>query len=319
MAKRKASEWTDIKELTQLQFMPYVAKLFREVTGKDLQCLNQFTGWIGQGGYYHWRVAQQGLIHLVPCLQRQPMPRTPDAHPSGRPLPPRLATTKTPATGASGKRQDRTQPTPGGSGQGSTSNQGGQPSTSGQGRKSTTPSEGGKSTAPCQSNKPASTSGSGIPAALGGPFGPPPGRGGVGDSTWTDWYQMVMREAGGRISEPQGPLYPIGMAEAKREAIGQIYDQVDGIDPPLHNIASEALRAYYTRVDPQTLNTWVCQILCMIAEYHMACMTRGSPVTSPIVPKELEECLPPLADYAPPKDRSGATDIRVMDHRARTL
>ena len=48
-------------------------------------------------------------------------------------------------------------------------------------------------------------------------------------------------------------------------------------------------------------------------------MTRGSPVTSPIVPRKLEERLPPLADYAPPKDRSGATDVRVRDHRARTL
>ena len=103
MAKWKASEWTDIKELTPLQFMPYMAKLFREVTGQDLQGLSQFTGWIGQGGYYHWRVAQQGLIHLVPHLQRQPMPRTPVARPSSRPLPLRLAQTGTPATGASGK------------------------------------------------------------------------------------------------------------------------------------------------------------------------------------------------------------------------
>ena len=68
MVKRKASEWTDIKELTPLQFMPYVANLFWEVTGKDLQGLSQFSGCIGQGGYYHWRVAQQGLLHLVPCL-----------------------------------------------------------------------------------------------------------------------------------------------------------------------------------------------------------------------------------------------------------
>ena len=139
MAKRKASEWTDIKELMPLQFMPYVAKLFQEVTGQDFQGLSQFTGWIGQGGYYHWRVAQQGLIHLIPHLQRQPMPRTPDAHPSGRPLPLRPAQTETPATGASGKQPDRTQPAPGGSGQGSTSNQGGQPSTSGQGGTTTAP------------------------------------------------------------------------------------------------------------------------------------------------------------------------------------
>ena len=128
-----------------------------------------------------------------------------------------------------------------------------------------------------------------------------------------------MRGAGGGISEPQGPLYPIEMAKVRQEAVGQIYDRVDGKDPPLHNIISEALQAYYTRVDPQTLNTWACQILCMISEYHMACMTRGPPVTRPIVPKELEDCLPPLADYASPEDQSGATNIRVRDHQARTL
>ena len=165
------------------------------------------------------------------------------------------------------------QPTPSGSGQGSTSNQGGQPSTSSQSRKSTTPSQGGKSSTPHQSSKPASTSGGGIPAASGGPVNPPPGRGGVGDSTWTDWYQMVMRGAGGRISEPQGPPCPIGMAKARREAVGQIYDRVNGKEPPSHNIISEALWAYYTRVDPLTRNTWACQILCMITEYHMACVT----------------------------------------------
>ena len=44
MAKKKNREWTDIKELTPLQFMPYVAKLFREVTGRDLSGLSHFTG-----------------------------------------------------------------------------------------------------------------------------------------------------------------------------------------------------------------------------------------------------------------------------------
>ena len=319
MAKRKTSEWTDIKELTPLQFMPYVAKLFKEVTGQDLQGLSHFTGWIGQGGYYHWRVVQQGLIHLVPHLPRQPRPRTPDAHPSGRPLPPKPAQTKTPSTGASGKQPDRTQPAPGGSRQGPTSNQGGQLSTSSQGRMTTAPRQGRKSSTPRQSGEPAPSSGSGTPAASGGPSNLPPGRGGAGDGTWTDWYKMYMRETQGRISEPPGPPYPIGTAEARWEVIGQIYDRVDGKELPLHDIASRALRAYYTRVYQRTLSTWACQILCMITEYHMACVTRGSPVTSPIVPRELEERLLPLADYAPPEDRSGTTDIWIRDHRARTL
>ena len=87
--------------------MPYVAKLFREVTGRNLSGLSHFTGWIGIGGYYHWRVVQQGLVHQVPHLAGQPAPRTPDAHPSGKSLPPKLPQTETPSTGASGKQQDR--------------------------------------------------------------------------------------------------------------------------------------------------------------------------------------------------------------------
>ena len=140
----------------------------------------------------------------------------------------------------------------------------------------TAPRQGRKSSTPRQSGEPASSSGSGTPAASGGPSNLPPGRGGAGDGTWTDWYEMYMRETQDRISESPGPPYPIGLAEARWEAISQICDRVDGKEPPSHNITSKALRAYYTRVDPQTLSTWACQILCMIAEYHMACVTRGS-------------------------------------------
>ena len=53
MRNKRAIEWMDIKELSPLQFMPYVAKQFKSVTGKDLQGLSDFTGWIGLGGYYH--------------------------------------------------------------------------------------------------------------------------------------------------------------------------------------------------------------------------------------------------------------------------
>ena len=313
MAKKNC-EWTDIKELTPLQFMPYVVKLFREVTRRDLSGLGHFTRWIGLGGYYHWRVAQQGLIHHVPHLAGQPAPRTPDARPSGKPLPSKPAQTKTLSTGASGKQPDRSQPAPSGSRQEPTPSQGGWSSTSSQSGMTAAPKQSGKSSTPRQSGGPASSNGSGTPAASGGPPNLPPGREGA-----SDWYNMYMREAQGMISEPPVPPYPVGTAEARKEAIGHIYDRVARKEPPTHNVASRALRAYYTRVDPQTLSTWACQILCMIAEYQMACVTRGSAVTSPILPRELAERLPPLADYAPPEDQLGTTNIRVRDHWARTL
>ena len=56
----------------------------------------------------------------------------------------------------------------------------------------------------------------------------------------------------------------------------------------------------------------------MIAEYHLACTFRGSTTTSPILPEATEQYLPPLADYVC-LDSPGLTDVRVHDHKARSL
>ena len=69
MRNRRASEWTDIKELSPLKFMPYMAELFKNITGKDLKGLGDFTRWIGLGGYYHWKLAQLGQLQACPRLQ----------------------------------------------------------------------------------------------------------------------------------------------------------------------------------------------------------------------------------------------------------
>ena len=98
-----------------------------------------------------------------------------------------------------------------------------------------------------------------------------------------------------------------------------IYGQVVRKQPPEFNIFLRGLQAYYTRVDSSTLDTWACQTLCMVAEYHLDCVTWGSTVTSPILPGELKEHLPPLANYLPPEDSTGATDVRVRDNWAQTL
>ena len=89
---------------------------------------------------------------------------------------------------------------------------------------------------------------------------------GAGDNTWASWHQRVMQESRGRMSEPQGPPFPIASAQVRWESVGQIYGWVHGKNPPDSNIISKALQAYYTRVYLLTLHTWACQALCMIAE-----------------------------------------------------
>ena len=111
MKNRKASKWVDIKELSLLKFMPYVAELFRNITGRDLRGLGDFMGWVGLGGYYHWKLSELGQLSACPRLQGQPVPDGPIAQPSGQPHPRRPAQTGALASGASGWHQGGNQPT----------------------------------------------------------------------------------------------------------------------------------------------------------------------------------------------------------------
>ena len=63
---------------------------------------------------------------------------------------------------------------------------------------------------------------------------------------------------------------------------------------------------------PTAVKTVASQVLYMIAEYHLACATRGSTTTSPILPKAVEQYLPPLVDYTHPGS-TRLTDMRVRD------
>ena len=83
MKNRKDCEWVDIKELTSLKFMPYVAKLFQNITGRDLKGLSDYMGLVEIGGYYHWKLLELGRLSACPRLQGLPVPDRPIARPSG--------------------------------------------------------------------------------------------------------------------------------------------------------------------------------------------------------------------------------------------
>ena len=167
----------DIKELSPLEFMPYVAELFKNIMGKDLKGLSEFTGWIGLGGYYHWKLAQLGQFQACPHLQGHPVPKGPMAQPSRRPHPQRSTQTGTPATGASRRLQDGSQ---------LTSDRGRKKSTSNKGGKTSTSNQGGKTSTSSQGSKPASAGRGDKQTTSGGPVDLPLEREGVGNGAWNN-------------------------------------------------------------------------------------------------------------------------------------
>ena len=116
-----------------------------------------------------------------------------------------------------------------------------------------------------------------------------------------------------------GHPFPLASEEVRKEVMGIIHEHVVGLEPPKKNIASRAISAYYPDFTPVAVEGVASQVLCMIAEYHLACATRGSATTmSPILPEAVEQYLPLLVDYVCPGS-TGITDVWVRDHKSRSL
>ena len=156
--------------------------------------------------------------------------------------------------------------------------------------------------------------------------GPSSMEGGAGDGS--SWFEQVTceearqgackRKRTDADQQAPGHPFPLGSEEARKEAMGAIYEHMVDQEPPQKNITSRAISTYYPDFTPAAVKTVGGQVLCMIAEYHLACATRGSMTTSPILPKAVEQYLPLLVDYTHPGG-TGLTDVWVSDHKASSL
>ena len=150
--------------------------------------------------------------------------------------------------------------------------------------------------------------------------------GGVGDgASWDDL--VTCAEAGPGASKRKktdagqptpGRPFPLASEEARKEVMGIIHEHVVGLEPSQKNIALRAISAHYPDFTLAAVEGVASQVLCMIAEYHLDCATRGSTTMSPILPEAVEQYLPPLVDYTRPGG-TGITEVRVHDHKSHSL
>ena len=148
----------------------------------------------------------------------------------------------------------------------------------------------------------------------------------VGDGP--SWYDQVTSEEAKKgackrkrtdTEQPApGRPFPLGSESDRKESMDAIYEHMASQEPPQRNLASWAISTYYPEFTPPAAKTVASQVLCMIAEYHLACATKSSMTTSPILPKAVEQYLPLLVDYTHPAG-TGITDVRVHDHKAKSL
>ena len=78
----KKAEALVIKEVSPLDYMPFIAKEFHRATGLHLLDLPEFTLWIKRGSYFHGLLVKRGQVQECPHLIGAPLPRWPQPKPS---------------------------------------------------------------------------------------------------------------------------------------------------------------------------------------------------------------------------------------------
>ena len=250
-------EWRAIKEEKPLQYMPYMESHFQALTGIRLKGLSKFTGWIKPGSYYHGVLARKGQLHMCLHLAGTEPPKGPQIHPS--------------QTCSVTQKEEET------------------PTTS-----LHTPGKEGSMTQGARSDSPA-----------------PMETGGVGDGqSWAEqakasateeWrrgrpakhHRSASRKWEGRSTNP----FPFQDSKGRCEAVQQLYRHAGELTLAYHNVAAQGMAHHYPGMESGEAKSLNNQVLCMILEYHLTCLSQGSSCISPVLLEAAKDLLPPIEEY----------------------
>ena len=251
---------------------------FQALTGIRLKGLSQFTGWIKPGSYYHGVVARKGQLHLCLHLARTALPRGPQIHPS--------------QTEALTQKKEETCTT-----------------------SHPMPGRVGSVTQGACSNPP-------IPMETGGA--------GDGQSwveqaeagTEEEWrrdrptkhHRSLPRRWEARSTYP----FPLQDNEGRHEAIQQLYCHAGECTLAHHDVAAEGMASHHPDLELGSAKSLNNQVLCMIPEYHLMCLSRDPSYVSLVLPEAAKNLLPCMEEYLAGIDFQGTRDLRVLE-RAKTL
>ena len=271
-------EWRTIKEEKPLQYMPYMESRFHTLTSVRLKGWSQFTGWIKPGSYYHGVVARKGQLHRCLHLKGTELPKGSQICPS-QTHPVTQKEEETPTTSLHTLRKE------------------------------------GSTTQGACSDSPA-----------------PMETGGAGDgqswieqaeaSTDEEWrrgrptkhHRSVSRKWEGQSTNP----FPLQDSERRHEVAQQLYRHAGELTPARHDVAAQGMACLHPGMESGEAKSLNNQVLCMISEYHLTCLSQGSSCISPVLPEVAKDLLPPIEEYLADDSFQGTRDLRVVE-KAKTL
>ena len=253
--------------------MPYMESHFQTLTGIRLKGLSQFTGWIKPGSYYHGVVARKGQLHMCLHLAGIEPPKGLQIHPS-QTCPVTQKEEETPTTSLH------------------------------------MPGKEGSVTQGARSDSPA-----------------PMETGGVGDgqslveqaeaSADEEWrrgrptkhHWSMSRKWEGQSTNP----FLLQDSEGRHEVVQQLYQHAGELTLACHDVAAQGMAHHYPGMESGEAKSLNNQVLCMISEYHLTCLSQGSSCISLVLPEAAKDLLPPKEEYLVDDSFQGTRDLRVLE------
>ena len=251
---------------------------FQTLTSIRLKGLSQFTGWIKPGSYYHGVVARKGQLHMCLHLAGTKPPKGPQIHPSQT----RSVTQKEEETPTASLHA---------------------------------PGREGSVTQGARSDSPA-----------------PMETGGAGDgqswaeqaeaSTTEEWRRgrpaKHCQSASRKWEGWSTNLFLLQDSEGRGKAVQQIYRHAGELTLARHDVAAQGMACHYPGMELGKAKSLNNQVLCMISEYHLTCLSQGSSCISSVLPEAAKDLLPPIEEYLADDSFQGTRDLRVKE-KAKTL
>ena len=114
------------------------------------------------------------------------------------------------------------------------------------------------------------------------------------------------------------PPFPLQDSEGRHEAVQQLYRHAGERVPARHDVAAQGMASHHPDLESGMAKSLNNQVLCMISEYHLTCLSQGLSYISPVLPEAAKNLLPSMEEYVAGGDFQGTQDARVLE-RAKTL
>ena len=151
--------------------------------------------------------------------------------------------------------------------------------------------------------------------------------GGVGDGqSWVEQAEASTKEewrrdrpakccrSSSRKREGQSTNpFPLQDSKGRYEVVEQLYRHAGEHTPARHDVAAQGMARQHPDLELGVAKSLNNQVLCMILEYHLTCLSQGPSYISPVLPEAAKDLLPPVEEYMAGGGFQGTQDLRVLE------